>query len=171
MPSTSPNTIKLKKYLDIINEYEANATITPGMLIELMSTGKVRAHSTSGGNAVRMFALEDELQGNGIDDNYSAADRVQCWNAVPGEEVYAILADGETIAIGDFLESNGAGLLQKHTSDVESFESAEAGSITVYPEQIVAQALEAIDMSGSSGTESSGDLTADHNKRIKVRIV
>lgn len=172
MPSSSPNTIKLKKYVDIINEYEAESTITPGMLIELTSSGTVQAHSTSGGNAAAMFALEDELQGNGIDDNYSDGDQVQCWNAVPGEEVYGILADGENVSIGDFLESNGAGLLQKHVADQESWESATPSfNIAVYPKQIVAQAIEAVDMSGSSGTESSGDLATGHNKRIKVRIV
>ena len=39
-----PNTIKLKKYQDIINEYEAEAAITPGMLIELTSSNTVQAH-------------------------------------------------------------------------------------------------------------------------------
>ena len=71
------NTIKSKKYLDIINERVANAAITPGMLIEIMSTNKVRAHATAQGNAAKIFALEDELQGKGIDDNYSALDPVQ----------------------------------------------------------------------------------------------
>jgi len=34
------NTIKLKKYLDIIEEYTPAASITPGMLLELTSAGK-----------------------------------------------------------------------------------------------------------------------------------
>jgi hypothetical protein len=73
------------------------------------------------------------------------------------------------VAIGALLESNGAGLLQAHTPDVESFESAEAGSITVLSNQIVGVALEAIDISDSSGGESSGPLGYD--KRIAIRIV
>lgn len=164
------NTIKLTKYSDVITEEVANAAITPGMLLELMSTDKVRAHATAGGNAlVRMFALENELEGEGINDAYAANEKVQVWIPYRGDIVYAILADGENVSIGDPLESNGAGYLQKHVSDVESFESAEAGSITVLPEQVVGIALEAIDISDSSGAESSGDL--GYNKRIKVRIV
>ena len=61
-------TVKLKNYGNIFNEYEANAAISPGMLVELMSTGKIRAHSTAGGNALRMFALENYLEGKDIND-------------------------------------------------------------------------------------------------------
>jgi len=164
----SYNTIKLKKYLDIVEEYPANAAIYPGMLIELMSTGYVRAHATAGGNVLPMVALEDELQGKGIDDAFAQYDRVQCWIPQRGEIAYMILADGENASIGDFLESNGAGYLQVHVADTESFESAEAGEITVYPLQIVAIALEALDRSGSD-EDSSSPLGGD--KRIKVRIV
>jgi len=164
------NTIKLTKYSDVITEEVANAAITPGMLLELMSTDKVRAHATAGGNAMpRMFALENELEGEGINDAFAADEKVQVWIPYRGDIVYAILADGENVAIGDPLESNGAGYLAKHVSDVESFESAEPGSITVLPEQVVGIALEAVDISDSSGAESSGDL--GYNKRIKVRII
>lgn len=165
------NTIKLKKYMDVIIEKEAAAAITPGMLLELTSADKVQAHSSAGQNVVPpMFALEDELQGNGIDDAYASGDPVQVWVAQRGEEVYAILADGENVSIGDPLESNGAGYLQKHVADAESWDSAApAGAITVYPSQIVGVALEALDLSGSSGEESGGAL--GYNKRIKIMVV
>ena len=56
------NTIKLKKYSDVIIEKEADATITPGMLLSLNSDDEVLAHAVAGGNVVPiMFALEDEL--------------------------------------------------------------------------------------------------------------
>ena len=165
----SYNTIKIKKYLDIIVEKEANAAITPGMLIELMTTDNVRAHATAEGNVIPMFALEDELQGNGIDDAYAAEDRVQCWIPQRGEEVYAIVADGYDIDIGDWLASNGDGYLREHAAETESWGVSEAGEVTVTPLQIVAQALEAVDTSGSSGEESSGSL--GYAKRIRVRIV
>ena len=165
-------TIKLKKYLDIINEYDAEAAILPGELIQLNSSGNVEVHDVAGGNLLHMFALEDELQGKGIDDAYEAEDKVQCWVTVRGEEVYAILADGNDIAIGDFLESNGAGELQLHTPDSADSDDA----ITVYSNQIVGISLEDIDTSGSSGEESSGggyDSSTDplgYNRRIKIRI-
>lgn len=166
------NTIKLKKYTDIINEIEAAAAITPGMLLELTSAGKVQAHSSAGGNALPYFALENELEGEDIDTAYAAADQTQVWVATRGEEVYAILADGENVSIGDYLESAGNGYLQKHTEDATSWESGskqEAQTITIYSQQIVCQALEAKDLSGSSGEESSG--TLGYNKRIRVRVV
>jgi hypothetical protein len=149
------NTIKLKKYVDIINEVEASGVITPGMLLETDSDGKVKAHSSAGGNAVKQFALEDALQGNGIDDDYASGDKVQVWSCVPGEEVYALLKDGENVGIGDFLESAGAGMLQKHVT-------GSAGEVE-YPAGIVAMVLEALDLSGSSGEEPTN--------RVKIRIV
>lgn len=164
------NSVIIKNYLNIFEEYEAAAAITPGMLIEYTSAGKVQAHSTAEGNALPMFARENELEGEGLADAYASGDQVQCWIPQRGDHAYAILADGQNVAIGDLLESNGAGYLQKHVSDTESFESNEAGEITVYPNAIVAQALEAVDISDSSGAESeNADL--NWNQRIKVRIM
>jgi len=163
------NTIKIKKYSDVIEEYVAVAAVTPGMLIELTSAGKVQAHSSAGGDVLPMFALENELEGEGVNDEFAADDRIQCWIPYRGDIVYAILADGENASIGSFLESNGAGLLRVLQPDTESYESNVAGSITVYPNKIVGVALEAVDISDSSGGESSGDLGYD--KRILVRII
>lgn len=153
------NTIKIKKYLDVVEEYVANAAITPGHLIEVMSTGKVRAHATAGGNALPIFAMEDELQGNGIDDDYSALDPVQCWVALRGEQVYALLANGETAVIGSWLESAGDGTLRVHVPQVDS----SADITTILPNNIVGMALEAVDMSDSSAADPSG--------RIEIRIL
>jgi len=151
------NTIKLVKYLDVIMERVANATIKPGMLVELMTTNKVRAHATANGNAVPMFALEDELQGNGIDDNYSADDQVQVWVAQRGEQVYALLADGENASIGSLLASNGDGYLKVFVGGASTLEDL--------PLEVVAIALEAIDRSGSSGEDTN--VTG----RIEVMVV
>ena len=169
--SRAKNTIKLKKYLNVIEEYVAAAAILPGELIELNAAGTVQPHSTAGGNQIQMFALEDELQGKGIDDAYAIGDKVQCWIPTRGDQVYAILADGNDVAIGDFLESNGAGELQLHTPDPGS------GGEVEYANPIVAISLEDIDTSGSSGEESSeggydSSITPlGYNRRIIVRIV
>lgn len=167
------NTIKLKKFTDIVAEYDAAAAITPGHLIELTSLGTVQKHSTSGGNALPMFALEDELQGNGIDDNFAANDKVQCWIATRGEEVYAVLADGETASIGSLLESNGDGTLKVHTA--ETWTSADAQEAnTVYSNPIVAISLEYKDLAASSGEDSALQSSVSplgYDKRIRVRIL
>jgi hypothetical protein len=149
------NTVKIKKYGDHIEEIAAGGTITPGMLIAEGSAGTVAVHSTAGGNAIPMFALEDELQGKDITDAYASGSKVQCWYPYRGDQVYALLKDGETIVVGDLLESAGDGHLQKHTA-------GSAGEVE-YPLAVVAQATEALDLSGSSGAETT--------QRIVVRIV
>ncbi len=148
-------TIKLKKYTDIINEYNAGEAITPGMLLALAADGDVDKNASAGLACEKMFALEDELQGRTIDTDYDAADPVQCWNATSGEEVLAWLANGEDVAIGVFLVSNGDGQLKEMTADDPSD--------YVIEETPIAMALEAVDMSGSSGVDPTG--------RIKVRIL
>jgi len=145
------NTVKIKKYSDIIEEMEANADITPGDLVQVMDSGKVRRHDDRSENALPMFALEDELQGKTIDDNYEEDDRVQVWIPGRGDMVYARLKAGEEIVIGDWLVSAGDGTLEKYNAAFHS-----AGD-DVHPLKIVGQALEA----SNEGTV----------QRIVVRIV
>lgn len=154
------NTIKILKRFDVVYEYDAVAGITPGHLVEFTSAGKVQVHSSAGGNAAKMVALEDELQGKTISDAYVAADKVQVWHLLPGEEFYGLLKNGESVAVGDLLESAGDGTLQKYVADAVASSAATA---TIYPLQIVGMALEAVDMSGSSGVDPSG--------RIEVRVI
>jgi len=157
------NTIKIKKYTDVIEELTATAVaITPGMLLELTNAGTVQAHSTLGGNVLQMFALEDEMQGKGINDNYAASDKIQVVIPRRGDIVYAILADDQDVDIGDFLESNGDGFLREHTPDIES------STHTIQTGQIVGQAIEALDLLESSLESSAAPL--GRNKRIKIRI-
>jgi len=159
------NTVKIKKYSNVIEEYAAAAAISPGMLVELTpSAATIRKHATEGGNAVPMFALEDELQGKGLTDDYAAGDQVQVWIPNRGDIVYAQIEDEQSIAIGDFLESNGAGFLQKLVNVEVSSQAADV----VYPLQIVAQALAALDLSALSAQGSSDTATRQF---LKVRIV
>lgn len=111
-------TIKLKKYLDIIEEKPAGGAITPGALVQFTATDTVTVHSTAGGVAMPAFALEDELQGNTINDAYAADDPVQVWIAQAGEQVYALAEVGATITPGLFLESAGDGTLQPLSTGV-----------------------------------------------------
>jgi hypothetical protein len=149
----SNNSIIVKKYSDVIEEFVATETITPGMLLEFDSTGKVKKHDVAGGNVYPMFALEDELQGKGIDDDYASTDPVQVWIPGCGDIVRGWLADGQNVAIGDWLISNGAGKLTKWTL-------ATSGGVVEYPELIVGRAAEAVNMTVSN----------DPSGRIKVRV-
>lgn len=110
-------TVKVKKYSDVIEEFVAAGAITPGMLLELDSNGEVAPHSEAGGSAYPLFALEDELQGKGIDDNYAADDQVQVWLPGRGDIVNALVS-GADVAIGDFLMSAGDGSLEKFSKQL-----------------------------------------------------
>lgn len=152
------NTIRIKSYVDNYEEYTATAVaIKPGYLLEMASATTVQAHSTAGGNVLPMFALEDELQGDGITDDYSASAKINVWIPVRGDVVYARLSDGASstginvVSAGDFVESAGDGTLQKHVADV-----TDSDGETVYGNQIVGVALESVDMTDSSAADPSG---------------
>ena len=158
------NTVKVKKYSDNIQEFVAAEAISPGMLVEQTpAAATLRKHATEGGNVVPiMFALEDELQGKGLADAYAVGAVVQVWIPYRGDVVYAQLEDEQEIAIGDELESNGAGFLQAHVAD--------PGDSTVGSVQnaIVGVALEKLELSSLAGSESSSSPTRQF---LKVRIV
>lgn len=159
------NTIKIKKYSDVIEEFIAAGAIYPGMVVEMDSAGKAKAHATAGGNVVPlMVALEDELQGKGIDDAYAAADKVQVWIPYSGDVFYGIIADGQTIAKGDLLESDAGGRLIKHVPDEDSGGTGRA----IIQSAIVGVALDAV--STAAGSEDSDINFLSIYRRIPVRV-
>lgn len=150
------NSVILKRYVPIEIEKEAAAAITPGHLVELTSADKVQKHSVEAGNAVKMFALEDSIIGNGLDTDIASGEVCAVWMPLPGDEVYAILTTAQTVVVGDFLSSKGDGTLKKHVAESSDYYAAE--DVTVKPLQIVAQAIEAV-------------TTTSAVARIKCRIV
>lgn len=110
------NTINLKGE-HIRKEGKASSAITPGDLIEFGGAAELRRHSGVGTQARRAFALENDLIGQGIDDDYDANDTVQYGLFIPGSEVYAKV--NAAVNKGDFLESNGDGRLKVSSTPVE----------------------------------------------------
>jgi len=153
MPTkANPTTIVLKG-AGLRKERAAGGVITPGYLVELDSSNEFVAHSTAAGNHISAFAIENELFGLGIDDDYAATDQVLVEYLQRGAEVYALLpAAADAIVIGDYLESAGDGTLQLAATAAATTE-AERHSI-------VGRALQAVDNS-VGGTEV----------RIKVELV
>lgn len=144
------NTIKIKSYLDVQEEYVADAAIKPGHLVKLDSDGKVTVTAVNAGQVLPMFAVEDEHRGKTITDAYAQGDPVQCWIPTRGDIVYGILDVGAKVVIGDLIESTDDGTLRKLTTG----SSASDGGA------VVGIALEALDLTGSGAV-------ATH---IKVRI-
>ena len=174
--TTNKNSVVRKCYgTKVQEEYQSSGTaIIPGMLLELTSTAnRVQAQSVQGGNAYPLIALEDDLQGKGIDEAYvaTAGTKIQCWMPRRGDEGHLILVDGENIAIGNLLEGDGTGRVQKHTADVDAAHDSDDpdAATTIYTNQVIAIALEAVDLSDSSGAEDSG--TLDYDYRIAVKFI
>ncbi len=128
------------------DEAIAASIISPGNLIEVINAAgvtQVQNHSSSTGVAAPTVAVEDDLQGNDINDDYAAADRVQYLHFRPGDRALMHLANGQDASIGDFLASNGAGLLTVSTTNP------------------VCIAKENIDMSDSSGADPDGTIIVE----------
>lgn len=160
MTALYPKTIILKGD-GIRKEAKCTGAVTPGMLVEKLSTGNIRPHALAAGNAQRAFAIEDDLQGKTIADVYATTTLVQYEVLPPGAEVLAILNDGENVAIGDPLESAGNGKLRKHVPDIDI--NSSSASSTVYTAPIVAWAMEAKDMSDSSAADPDPKFAVELN--------
>ena len=143
----SKRTIVVQEKSAVEFEALANAAITPGQLVELLSTGKVQKQATDEADVERMVAIEDSLQGNDIADDYVEDGTVFMRIFGSGDVCNLILADGETAVIGTKLEAALAGEVQAYTSGTKLF-----------------VALEAIDASDSAATPVA-------SRRIKARRI
>ncbi len=129
--------------------YAGAAGIYPGMLVMLNTAGKMVVHDTEGGWAEAAFAEEDALQGKTVATVYTINTILSYMLPVKGGVVNALIADGQDIAIGEKLISDGAGRLI-------SYDDSASGITTPIP---IAVAEEARDLTGSN-TPATGTLSA-----------
>lgn len=101
-----PNTIRLKDYGHVKEEYPASAAITPGEFLALAGNMTVGAAGADHQGPL-MVAVEDEFQGKAITDDYASGAIVQCWLPGPGDKVYAIA--GAAVAAGALIELGAGG--------------------------------------------------------------
>ena len=156
MASSTPHTIMLSDYPEWVRD-EAKASsvaITPGDLIEPVGTS-VRLHSVAAGNAMPWFAIENPWEESNaaaaIDTDYGTTDTVFFVKGQSGQQVYAWLTVGGSVAAHTLLESAGSlGALKTATAE---------GTLTA-PRRHVARALETVN-------NSAGTVPA----RIKVEIL
>jgi hypothetical protein len=83
--------------------------------------------------------------GDDLNHAYATGEAVQVHLARPGDVINALIANGQNIAIGDYLESAGDGTLRENA----------VLSATDLEGSTVGMALTACDMSGSSGVDPS----------------
>lgn len=139
-----PNKIVLKGD-PIVKEGDAASAITPGHLVTRNADGDIVVHGAAGQNAIPAFADMQDYIGGGIDKAYAVGDRVKFNVHRPGDEVYALLADGENVTPADNLESAGDGTLRKHTP--QAVAEGGAANYTLYQRAIVARPIEAVNNS------------------------
>jgi len=121
----------------------AATTIKPGHLIEELAAGTVQEHGGTALNAQKLFALTDLTLGGTRDDVYAAASLVRYGAFNTGQRVFGRVAVGSVaIVIGDELQSNGDGTVEKLVASAATAQSAR--------DSIVGYAREAIDNSGGS---------------------
>lgn len=135
----APNTIWLGGPRTEIGDVPASEAITPGHLIERHDAGsgvsKFRKHATAGGDTVPTFATEQSMLNLGVDDAYAADDLVEATIGAGGTLIWALIASGQDIEAGEFLESAGNGTLRVYAAGkklcqaVESVDNS-AGPVT-----------------------------------------
>lgn len=101
-----------------IRRVKGQEGLTTGMLVQFLKNREVRPHQHAGGNAAPFFveALpERQVEGEKrIDWN-----RIPIIMALPGDYLEVLLASGEEVSAGDYLESDGNGYLRKHVAPTE----------------------------------------------------
>lgn len=98
----------------IHKEAVAAGVVSPGHLIALNSSGAAVVNAVASKAVQPCFALEDELAGKDITDNYASGDKVKYVIPCRGSEIYALVpANASAIVIGDYLEADGTGCLRK----------------------------------------------------------
>jgi hypothetical protein len=93
---------------------KASEAIKPGMLVARQADGLLIKHASAGGRIKSVaVAVEDELQGNGVEVTYADGALVQYEIFKPGDKVNVLLAADEVIVAEDELVSSGDGTVKK----------------------------------------------------------
>jgi hypothetical protein len=110
------NTILLKGR-GVRLEAKAAGAIRPGHLVRRNNAGSLIVNNVAARNVPRCVAVENDLEGRGIDDAYASGDFVQSETLRGGDWAYAFVpAAGAAIVIGDELEADATGCVIKRSA-------------------------------------------------------
>jgi hypothetical protein len=87
----------------------ADATITPGHLLEFVGTDEVQRNTNVVGMAVRRVALERDEIGRDIDHAYEQDEVVKVGVFAGGQRAYLFTPSGQNIVRGSLLQPDGSG--------------------------------------------------------------
>lgn len=120
-------------------EAVADGAITPGMLLALQSTGKLKANATAAKKMRCVIAVENELFSGVIATAYASGDHVFAKTFPPGAPFYGFLDAGETAVKGTLLVPSTGGSFKAKTAGVDDM-------------HVMAEAQEAVDLATSTST-------------------
>lgn len=129
----TPNTIHLGGDGVLVNDLVAIETITPGMIIERQNdsgTLKFGVQDTASEDCARIFALNQSMLNKGVDDNYAAGDLVEAIVAKPGCVIWGLIASGQNITQGQYLEAAGDGTFKVYNAGVRLASALESKNAT-----------------------------------------
>lgn len=105
----SVRTIITYQATTVTNERLLGEVALPGHVVTLESDGKFYKQATAGAIAQLQILREDDLQGKGVADAYSANDRARAAVLRSGDRFHARIASGQTPKIGQLLKLAGGG--------------------------------------------------------------
>lgn len=90
----------------------ALAALAPGTLLEKVATGlQASTNAATVFGTLPIFADKDQQRTRSVDDDWTINENMVGIQARSGEVLNVLVATGQTLAIGDPLVSDGAGLL------------------------------------------------------------
>lgn len=121
MAASTPSTILLNSVGQVhLKEAPGNGVVTPGDFLERATDGDLQRQSTLGQPGPKIIALENDLEGDGISDDYASGDNIRSAYLKSGDEVYAFVpANAPAIVIGDELIFDGTGCVKKAISQAD----------------------------------------------------
>lgn len=94
----------------------ADAAIAPGTLVKNTATGlDASDDAATVFGTLPLFADKNQMQSKSVDDSWVSGENMVAIQLRSGEFANVLVATGQTLAVGDPLISNGAGLLVKGT--------------------------------------------------------
>ena len=124
-------------------------TILPGMLCEVDSSGNAITHNVSGQGGYYFIADVNFIEQKGTADALTIGGTGQFFYPRPGETYNLVLADSQTITVGEALTSDAAGAVRSALTDGK--------------EEILFYAEEAITTSGATARINARVATAGRN--------
>jgi hypothetical protein len=131
----------------IERQVKASEAVKAGMLLDIDTDGKFVKHAVAGGSGVVLIALPDPRHSN-VDvfataTAFADGDRIRAAAPQKGDTVMLWLEPEQTITRDEYLQSNGAGLVEVAVLSQTIDESGSATS-TIYPSKMLFKALEAV---------------------------